>query len=177
MPLLDALTTLLEYCGTRCAHRLSVLKVDRSKANPAANLAFGVYEITPAGETHTKTFFLTFMRPTGQQHEVHEESGRLNDIALNTMADLLAPNVAAANRARVQAQAEHETGPSVPPDEPLPSDETPRGDNPETTGSHQEARRERDKSQAGLESCGASSGGSSLSIRGTTDETRLSRPG
>src|SRR4051794_41139746 len=174
-PLIDALIYLLEHCGSQREGRLSSLKVDRSEANPAAILAFGLYEITPAGETHTKTFFLTFMRQTGKRHEVYEESGRLNDIGLNTMADLLAPNVAAANRARMQA--EHEPGPSVSPDEPLPSDETPRACKPATTNTHPKARRERDKSQVGFESYGNSSGGSSLSIRGTPDENRLSRPG
>jgi hypothetical protein len=174
-PLIDALIYLLEHCGSQGEGRLLSLKVDRSEANPAAILAFGLYEITSAGETHTKTFFLTFMRQTGKRHEVHEESGRLNDIALNTMADLLVPNVAAANRARMQA--EHENGPPGPTDEPLPSDETPRGANPATTtGSQPEARRERDKSQAGLQSYGNSSGGSSLSIRGTTDEKRPQCP-
>jgi hypothetical protein len=175
MPLLDALTQLLEHCGTRREVCLRSLKVDRSKANPSALLAFGIYETTPAGETHTKTFFLTFLRPTGQRQEVHEESGRLNDIALNTMADLLAPNVAAANRARMQAK--HENGPSVDADGPLPSDETPRAARPATTNTHPKARRERDKSQVGFESYGNSSGGSSLSIRGTTDEKSPRCPG
>jgi hypothetical protein len=181
--LIDVLIDLLEHCGSHRAGRLSSLKVDRSEANPAAILAFGLYEITPAGETHTKTFFLTFMRQTGKRHEVYEESGRLNDIALNAMADLLAPNVAAANRARMPA--EHETGPSEPTDEPIPSDETsdetPRGANPATTTTaHPKARRERDKSQAGFESYGDlsdSSGGAPLPTTEPPDESRLSRPG
>jgi hypothetical protein len=174
-PLIDALIYLLENCGSQREGRLLSLKVDRSEVNPAAILAFGLYEITPDGETHTKTFFLTFMHPMEKRHEVYEESGRLNDIALNTMADLLAPNVAAANRARLQA--EHENGPPGPTDEPLPSDETPRGANPATTTTHPKARRERDKSQAGLQSYGNSSGGSPPSHRGTTHEKRLCRPG
>jgi hypothetical protein len=168
--LIDVLIDLLEHCGSQREGRLSLLRVDRSETNPAAILAFGLYEITPAGETHTKTFFLTFMRQTGKRHEVYEESGRLNDIALNAMADLLAPNVAAANRTRMQT--EHENGPPGPTDEPLPSDETPRAARPATTTTHPKARRERDKSQAGLQSYGNSSGGSSLSIRGPTDEKR-----
>jgi hypothetical protein len=175
MPLLDVLTQLLEHCGTRCEARLSALRVDRSETNPSAVLAFGIYETAPAGEIHTKTFFLTFLRPTGQRQEVHEESGRLNDIALNTMADLLAPNVAAANRARMQATPEN--GPSVDADEPLPSDETPRGANPETTKAHQKARRERDKSQAGLKSCGASSGGAHPPPMEPPDDYRPKRYG
>jgi hypothetical protein len=129
-PLLGMLATALEHCGSQRAERLLALKVERSETSPSAILAFGLYEITPAGETHTKTFFLTFARPPGQ-HGVHEEGGRLNDVALNTMADLLVPNIAAANRTRTQA--EHETGPSAPTDEPIPLDETPRACKPETT--------------------------------------------
>jgi hypothetical protein len=166
-PLIDALIYLLEHCGSQREARLLLLKVDRSETNPSADLAFGLYEITPDGETHTKTFFLTFMRQTGKQHEVYEESGRLNDIALNTMADLLADNL----------RSTHENGPSVDADEPLPSDETPRAGKPATTNTHPKARRERDKSQAGLQSYGNSSGGSSLSNRGIPDERKLCPPG
>jgi hypothetical protein len=173
--LIDVLIDLLKHCGSQREGRLSLLRVDRSETNPAAILAFGLYEITPAGETHTKTFFLTFMRQTGKRHEVYEESGRLNDVALNTMADLLAPNVAAANRARMQA--EHENGPSGPTDEPLPSDETPRAARPATTGSHPKARRERDKSQVGFESYGNSSGGAPLPPTEPPDEARPRRCG
>jgi hypothetical protein len=173
-PLLGMLATALEHCGSQRVERLLALKVDRSEATPEATLAFGLYEVTPAGETHTKTFFLTFKQPT-EWRDGYWESGHLNADFLNTMADLLAPNVAAANRARMQA--EHENGPSGPTDEPLPSDETPRACRPATTTAPPKARRERNKSQAGLESCGNSSDGSSLSIRGTTDENRLSRPG
>jgi hypothetical protein len=112
------------------------------------------------GEVHTKTFFLTFMRPTGQNDAVWE-SGQMNDVALNAMADLLVPNVAAANRARMQA--EHETGPSVDADEPLPlDDQTPRGANPATTKTDLEVNDKETKSQVGFESYGGSSGGSSL---------------
>jgi hypothetical protein len=175
MPLLHALTKLLEHCGIQREVRFLSLKVDLSEINPAAVLAFGMYEITPTGETHTKDFFLTFLNSKDWTEELIESQVRLNAVALNTMADLLAPNVAAANRARMQA--EHENGPPGPTDEPLPSDETPRGANPETTTTHPKARRERDKSQAGLQSYGNSSGGSSLSIRGTTDEKRPRCPG
>jgi hypothetical protein len=168
-PLLGMLATALEHCGSQREDRLLLLKVDRSEATPEASLTFGTYQITPAGETHEKTFFLTFKQPI-EWRDGYWESGHLNADFLNAMADLLAPNVAAANR--VWMQAEHENGPPEPTDEPLPSDETPRGANPETTYTHQKARRERDKSQAGLQSYGNSSGGSSLSIRGTTDEKR-----
>jgi hypothetical protein len=173
MPLLDALTQLLEHCGTRREVCLRSLKVDRSKANPSALLAFGIYETTPAGETHTKTFFLTFLRPTGQRQEVHEESGRLNDIALNTMADLLAPNVAAANRARMQA--EHETGPSALTDEPIPFDTLPRAATPATLDTHPEVNDKEKESQVSFESCGRSSGGSSLPPTESCDD-RDDRP-
>jgi len=157
--LIDVLIDLLEHCGSQREGRLLSLKVDRSEVAPAVFLTFGTYEIISAGETHTKTFFLTFMRPTGQ-NDAAWESGQMNDVALNTMADLLAPNVAAANRARMQA--EHETGPSVSPDEPIPPEEsddltqaakpatmpsdekTPRGANPATTTTQSKARRERE---------------------------------
>jgi len=131
--LVDVLTDLLEHCGSRREARLSLLKVDRSEASPEAALAFGLYK----GETHTKSFFLAFKRPIEWRDAVWE-SGQMNDIALNTMADLLAPNVAATNRARMQA--EHENGPSVPPDEPLPPDEPPRAGKPATTQTHPEAK-------------------------------------
>jgi hypothetical protein len=75
------------------------------------------------------------------------------------------------------SKAENENGPSVRADEPLPSDATPRACKPATTSSHLEARRERDKSQVGFESYGDASDGSSLSIRGTTDEDRSKRYG
>jgi hypothetical protein len=94
--------------------------------------------------------------------------------ALNTMADLLAPNVAAANRARMQA--EHETGPSEPTDEPIPfddltqaatpetnsSDNLPRAARPATTSAELEASDKEKESQVGFKSCGRSSGGSPL---------------
>jgi hypothetical protein len=176
MLLIDALIYLLEHCGSQREGRLSSLKVDRSEANPAAILAFGQYEITSAGENHTKTFFLTFMLQTGKRHEVYEESGRLNDIALNTMADLLAPNVAAASRARIQA--EHENGPSGGADEPLPSDELPRAGKPATTTTQSKASDRETKSQAGFESYGGSSGGSSLPPTEFCDDLddRVDRP-
>src|SRR4051812_15608746 len=52
MPLLNALAQLLEHCGSRCEARLLSLKVDLSEVNPAAILAFGMYETTTVGETH-----------------------------------------------------------------------------------------------------------------------------
>jgi hypothetical protein len=173
-PLLGMLATALEHCGSQRVERLLALKVDRSEATPEATLAFGLYEVTPAGETHTKTFFLTFKQPT-EWRDGYWESGHLNADFLNTMADLLAPNVAAANRA--QMQGKHETGPSVDADEPIPSDETPRGANPETTSSHPKARRERDKSQVGFESYGNSSGGAPLPPMEPPDEARPKRYG
>jgi hypothetical protein len=184
--LFGTLATALEHCGSQRAERLLALKVERSETSPEAILAFGLYEITPAGETHTKTFFLTFARPPGQ-HEVYEESGRLNDIALNTMADLLAPNVAATNRARMQAK--HETGPSALTDEPIPfddltqaatpetnpSDNLPRATTPTATDTHPEANDKEKESQVGFESCGRSSGGSSLPPTESCDD-RDDRP-
>jgi hypothetical protein len=177
--LLDALTDALKHCGSNRVGRLSSLIVERSEANPEAVLTLEKHEVTPSGETHTKTFWLTFMCSTEQtaQKDAFLESGQLNASALNAMADLLADNL----------RSTHENGPSVDADEPLPpDDETPRGANPATTTTTQsKARRERDKSQAGLQSYGNSSGGSSFSIRGpndlpnrgTPDEKSPSRPG
>jgi hypothetical protein len=102
--------------------RLEVLKVDRSEKFPLGSLTIGVYLNTDAGENPWWTFNLVFRNPDQEKKaDVIEVSYRLMGPALNTMADLLAPNVAATNRARMQA--EHETGPSVPPDEPIPLDD------------------------------------------------------
>jgi hypothetical protein len=170
--LVDVLVDLLEHCGSKRQARFLSLKVDLSEVNPAAVLAFGMYKITPTGETHTKTFFLTFLEPKDWTEELIERQVRLNAVALNAMADLLAPNVAAANRARMQAK--HETGPSARTDEPIPlddppwaakpatmpSDNLPRAARPATTSADLEASDKEKKSQVSFKSCGRSSGGS-----------------
>jgi hypothetical protein len=166
-PFFSVLTNALEQCGSKRAKRLSMLKVDRSEVNPSAILTVDIYD----GETHKKTYFFVFMRPS-EQNEVYEESARLNHIALNTMADLLAPNVEAANRARSSA-GKKETGPSVLPDEPVPSDDLPqaakpatnpsdnlpRAARPATSNTNLEASGREKESQAGFQSYGRSSGG------------------
>jgi hypothetical protein len=156
--------------------RLEVLKVDRSEKFPLGSLTVGVYLNTDAGEKPRWTYNLVFRNPDQEKKaDVIEISYRLMGPALNTMADLLAPNVAAANRARMQAK--HENGPSVDADGPLPSDETPRAARPATTNTHPKARRERDKSQVGFESYGNSSGGAPLPPTEPPDDVRPKRYG
>ena len=171
--LLDALTQLLERCGIRREFRLLALKVKRSEVFPTATLSFATPNITPTGKTYTKAYYLTFSVAEGRGPELIEISFQLNHTALNTMADLLAPNVAAANRARMQAK--HETGPSVSADEPIPFDNLPRAATPATQGTHLEANDKEKESQVGFESCGRSSGGSSLPPTESCDD-RDDRP-
>jgi hypothetical protein len=172
---LDSLAEIMEFCSSQGTFRLEVLRVDRSETYPMAHLAIGVYVNTPAGEKRRWIYTLLF-RPTDPKKsaDVIEVSYRLTGPALNTMADLLAPNVAAANRAPMQA--EHETGPSEPTDEPIPlddlpqaakpttnpSDNLPRAARPATTSADLEANGKEKESQVGFKSCGRSSGGSSL---------------
>jgi len=163
--LLDTLMLCLRTFRSDTEIRFLSLSVEQSDYEPRASLHLG----DPL--SRTTTFAISFAEREGPREGVYPEprvhSTRMRGFALTAMADLLADNL----------RTTHENGPPVDADEPLPSDETPRAGKPETTGSHLEARRERDKSQAGFESYGNSSGGTSLSIRGTTDETRLSRPG
>ena len=160
--LLSILAEMLEMCGSQKMFRLEVLKVDRSEKFPLGSLTVGVYLNTDAGEKPRWTYNLVFRNPDQEKKaDVIEISYRLMGPALNTMADLLAPNVAAANCARMQA--EHETGPSAPTDEPIPlDDQTPRACKPETTNTHPEVNDKEKKSQVGFKSCGGSSGGSPL---------------
>jgi len=162
LTLLDALMLCLRICRSDSEMRFVSLDIKLSKYKPEAILrlcnqwiVFGIF------------FRETEAPRKGVQFDPIIDHKVMQGSALTAMADLLADNF----------QSTHENGPSVDADEPLPSDETPRAARPETTGPHLEASRERDKSQAGFESYGNSSGGSSLSIRGTTDEKRLCRPG
>ena len=129
-------------------------------------MTIGVYLNTDAGEKPRWTYELVFRNPDQEEKaDVIEASYRLMGPALNTMADLLAPNVAAANRARMQA--EHETGPSEPTDEPIPlddddlmqaakpetnpSDNLPRATTPTATDLHPEANDKEKELQVSLE--------------------------
>jgi hypothetical protein len=128
--LLSILAEMLEICGSQRMFRLEVLRVDRSEAFPVGYLTIGVYVNTSAGEDLRWTYDLVFRNLDQKEGaDVIEASYRLMGPALNTMADLLAPNVAAANRARMQA--EHETGPSEPTDEPIPLDDLTQAATPE----------------------------------------------
>jgi hypothetical protein len=173
--LLSILAEMLEICGSQKMFRLEVLKVDRSEKFPLGSLTVGVYLNTDAGEKPRWTYNLVFRNPDQEKKaDVIEISYRLMGPALNTMADLLAPNVAAANCARMQA--EHETGPSEPTDEPIPvddlaqaarpatnpSDNLSRAARPATTDEHPKGNERKTKSQVPSESCGRSSGGSPL---------------
>jgi len=173
--LLSILAEMLEICGSERMFRLDVLKVDRSETFPTGLLTIGVYLNTDIGEKPRWNYNLVFQNPDQEEKaDVIEVSYRLMGPALNTMADLLAPNVAAANRARMQA--EHETGPSARTDEPIPlddddlmqaakpannpSDNLLRATTPATTDSHPEASDKEKESQVRFESCSRSSGDS-----------------
>jgi hypothetical protein len=171
--LLSTLAEMLEICGSERMFRLEGLKVDRSETFPMGYLTIGVYLNTDVGEKLRWNYNLVFWNPDQEEKaDVIEASYRLMGPALNTMADLLAPNVAAANRARLQA--EHETGSSAPTDEPIPlddltqaatpgtktSDDLPRAARPATTDSHPEANDKEKESQVSFELCGRSSGSS-----------------
>jgi hypothetical protein len=157
LTLLDALMRCLQSCRSDSETRFVSLDITLSKYKPEAILrlcnrwiVFGIF----FKETEAPREDVPFEPII--DHKVMQGD------TLTAMADLLANNL----------RSIHENGPSVDADEPLPSDETPRAGKPATTTAHPKARRERDKSQAGLQSYGNSSGGSSLSIRGTTDEKR-----
>jgi hypothetical protein len=157
LTLLDALMRCLRICRSDSEIRFVSLDITLSKYKPKAILrlcnrwiVFGIF------------FEETEASHEGVQLEPIVDHKTMQGDALTAMADLLTDNL----------RSIHENGPSVDADEPLPSNELPRGANPATTGSHQKARRERDKSQASLQSYGNSSGGSLPSHRGTTDEKR-----
>jgi hypothetical protein len=157
LTLLDALMRCLRICRSDSEIRFVSLDIKLSKYKPEAILrlcnrwiVFGIF------------FKETEAPQEGVQLEPIVDHKTMQGDTLTAMADLLADNL----------QSTHENGPSVDADEPLPSDETPRAGKPATTNTHPKARRERDKSQAGLQSYGSSSGGPSLSNRGTPDEKR-----
>jgi hypothetical protein len=176
--LLDTLMICLRTFRSDTEIRFLSLGVEQSNYEPRASLHLG----DPS--SRTSSFGVSFAERGGPREGVHPEprvhSTRMRGFALTAMADLLAPNLAAANRARSPAGT-NETGPSVPPDEPAPSDnETPRGANPEaTTNANQEASERDRKSQAGIESRGDSSGGASAATRKENPDDgdeRLDRP-
>ena len=162
LTLLDALMLCLRICRSDSEIRFVSLDITLSKYKPEAILrlcnrwlVFGIFFRETEGPREGVP-----LEPT-IDHKVMEAH------TLTAMADLLADNL----------QSTHENGPSVSADEPLPSDETPRAARPATTGSHLEARRERDKSQVGFESYGNSSGGAPLPPTEPPDEARPKRCG
>jgi hypothetical protein len=149
--LMDTLMLCLRTFRSNTEIRFLSLSIEQSDYEPRASLHLG----DPS--SRTTTFAISFAEREGPREGVRPEprvhSTRMRGYVLTAMADLLADNL----------QSPHENGPSVCADEPLPSDETPRGANPATTtGSQPEARRERDKSQVSFESYGESSGGAPL---------------
>jgi hypothetical protein len=119
-PLLDALTECLEQCGSQSELRMVSLQVNRA-ARPAAQLVLGLFKRDQPSDKPSRTLTLTFMPPTSVDAEGRkkpiEHSSRLLGHALTAMADLLAPNIAAANRAFF-ATRRYDTGPSAATDEP-----------------------------------------------------------
>jgi hypothetical protein len=170
--LLNVLAEMLELCGSQSIFRFSALSIHQSKTRPSGSLSIAVN--THDGELHRWGYTLIFEKPDLKQTEnVIQVIYGLRGQDINTMADLLAPNVAAANRARMQA--EHETGPSALTDEPIPFDNLPRATTPTATDSHPEASDKEKESQVSFESCGRSSGGSSLPPTESCDD-RDDRP-
>jgi hypothetical protein len=162
LTLLDALMLCLRICRSDSEMRFVSLDIKLSKYKPEAILrlcnrwlVFGIF------------FRETEAPRKGVQFEPIVDHKTMQGDTLTAMADLLTDNL----------QSTHENGPSVPPDEPLPSDETPRAGKPATTQTHPEARREKDKSQVGFESYGNSSGGASLPPTEPPDEVRPKRYG
>jgi hypothetical protein len=163
----QTLLQVLAYClrtfhsGSRPEIRFLSLNIERSEYQAKASLYLG------DPPTQFVVHFLEAPRE-GVQQDFIVESVRMRGFVLTSMADLLADNF----------RTTHENGPPVVADEPLPPDEkAPRACRPATTTSHLEARRERDKSQAGLVSCGASSGGAPLPPTEPPDEVRPKRCG
>jgi hypothetical protein len=147
-------------------HFLS-LKIERSAYQARASLSLGAPSTGEPSSEFIAQFKETEVLREGIQPEPIVESIMMRGFVLTAMADLLRPNL----------KSTHENGPSASTDEPLPSDETPRACKPATTGSHPEARRERDKSQVGFESYGNSSGGAPLPPTEPPDEARPKRYG
>jgi hypothetical protein len=161
--LLDTLMFCLRTFRSDTEIRFQSLEIEQSDYAPAASLYLG---------QPSAVIKITFAETEGPREGVQQEPivhrERMRGYVLTAMADLLADNL----------RSTHENGPSVDADEPLPPDEKqPRAGKPATTYAHPKARRERDKSQAGLQSYGNSSGGSSLSNRGIPDERKLCPPG
>lgn len=160
--LLDALIHCLQACRSDSETRFVSLDIKLSKYKPEATLKLCNQWIVVG------IFFKETEAPRDEfQFEPIIDRKTMEGATLTAMADLLADNL----------RNTHENGSSVDTDEPLPSAGLPRAGKPATTDTHPEASRERDKSQVGFESYGNSSGGASLSNRGTTDENRLSRSG
>jgi hypothetical protein len=154
------LATALAQCSSESPRRFSSLRITLSDFKPKACLELADYRIDDSGDTRTgkiKVFFEP-NEQRGQRQEDKVKIIQLNGRLLNTAADLLKPNVAAANRARQDA-SRNETNLPVPTGRPAPSDGTPQAARPEASTEHLKASGTERESQAGFQSLGNSSGG------------------
>jgi hypothetical protein len=150
----------LEQCSSNGERRFSLFRVTLSDTRPTAYLRLARYRVDDSGDTFIEFIEFSFgpNELSGQPPEDKRKSIELDGRLLNTAADLLKPNVAAANRARLPAST-NETGPPGDADGPVPLDETPRAARPEATTEHLEASDREKDSQVGFESQGESLGG------------------
>jgi hypothetical protein len=169
----------LERCGSESQLRFSLFRITLSGIKPEAYLELIRYRIDDSGDTRTGMIKLSFEpnEQWGQQPEDKRKIIELGPRLLNTAADLLKPNVAAANRARLDA-SRNEAGLPAPTGRPAPSDETPQAAKPEASTEHLKASETERESQAGFQSLGNSSGGRFPSSRkeNPDDDPRNTRP-
>jgi hypothetical protein len=169
----------LTLCGNESPLRFSLFKITLSDHRPEAYLELSRYRIDDSGDTRIGTIKLYFEpnEQRGQRQEDKVKIIQLNDRLLNTAADLLKPNVAAANRARQDASI-NETNLPAPTGRPVPSDGTPQAAKPEAGTEHLKASETERESQAGFQSLGDPSGGifSSSIKENPNDDPRDNRP-
>jgi hypothetical protein len=186
----------LERCSPDGERRFSVFRITLSDVYPTAYLRLAKYKVDASGDTFIEFIEYSFgpREQQGQQPEDRRQTIELDGRLLNTAARLLAPNVAAANRARLPVDI-HENGPPDDTDGPVPpdasdsqganpgtdgDDETPRGATPEAThNTNLEASDRQKESQVGFTSQGDSSGGASAATptEKSHDDDRRDRSG
>jgi hypothetical protein len=169
----------LKQCSSKGPRRFSSFRITLSDFKPEARLELADYRIDDSGDTRTGTIKLYF-EPNelwGQQPEDKRKIIELDARLLNTAADLLKPNVAAANRAHQDA-SRNETNLPAPTGRPVPSDETPQAAKPEASTEHLKASETERESQAGFQSLGDPSGGifSSSQKESLDDDPQNNRP-
>jgi hypothetical protein len=173
------LTKALGQCSSKGPLRFSLFRITLSDHRPEAYLELALYRIDDSGDARIGTIELSFEANElwGQRSEDKVKIIQLNDRLLNTAADLLKPNVAAANRARLDASI-NETNLPAPTGRPVPSDGTPQAAKPEAGTEHLKASETERESQAGFQSLGDPSGGifSSSIKEKPDDDSRNYRP-